>query len=623
MAARPTPTPPRPDGIQTPAVHRFCAIIHRADSAASSSAGDKAAILAALGPGAVSDGFASASFGALSTAARLTAAAALHAEPDLIVVADARIDGQAELRAALADLAPPADAPAAALIAAAWRRWGADCPLHLYGDYAFVLHEPGSGTSFAARDHVGARPLFYALAGNHLAAASDPAALLALPGVPDDLDDDFVASILIHRKFEPMDRSFHRAVRRLEAGHRLFLANGKARLDRWWNPETIKVDPRADDAATIARYRSLVDQAVADRIADASHFAVHLSGGLDSSLIAAVATPMLRARGLADPPGYSWHLVDPDADPDTEPGWSEAIRARLGLELFAPSLSTEEMAALFAQDWTRGPDIRNLLHESAIQRDAASRGAEVILSGWGGDEAASYNGRGYHPWLFATGRWVTLYRDAGRPGVKAGLRTIYHAARRTARTFRPQMPLRWRRLSGHSLVDPDFFRRARLLPMKTIREFGVRRTQHDLLRYSATTGRLEDWAISGAERGIDYRFPLLDRRLLEFIYTLPPRMFRRGAMRRWLIKQASDGLLPDVVRLNNSKTEPLRVAWIEKALGETMVLIGDRILASDAPPERARYIDMDRLGQRIERARRSHSGRDPALRLALQFLDTP
>lgn len=441
--------------------------------------------------------------------------------------------------------------------------------------------------------------------------------------MPDDLDEDFIASILIHRKFQPMGRSFQRAVRRLEPGHRLVLVGGDARLDRWWTPEKIAVDDRADDAATIAGYRQLVEQAVTDRLAGAAQFAVHLSGGLDSSLIAAVATPELRARGLADPPGYSWHIVDPDANPDSEPGWSEAIRARLGLQLYAPTLSTDEMAALFTQDWTRGPDIRNLLHEAAIQRDAAARDVEVILSGWGGDEAASYNGRGYHPWLFATGRWVTLYRDAGRPGVRAGLRTIYHAARRTVRTFRPQLPLRWRPFAGHSLADPAFVRRARLLPMKVTREFGVRRTQHTLLRYSATTGRLEDWAISGATRGIDYRFPLLDRRLLEFIYSLPPRMFRRGAMRRWLIKQASDGLLPDVVRLNNSKTEPLRVAWIDEALGETMVLIGDRILASDTPPARARYIDMDRLRKRVEHARQTHSGRDPALRLALQFLDTP
>ncbi|MBL8652465.1 MAG: hypothetical protein JNL35_18920 [Sphingopyxis sp.] len=603
-------------------MHRFCGIIHRPPSTIATDA-DSHCLAAALGPDAATATLGPAAFGALATARQTGTRDSLHIADDLILVADARIDGQAELRAALAGDAPPADAPAAALIAAAWRRWGRECPLHLYGDYAFALFDRTSGDSFAARDHVGARPFFYALAGDRLALANDPAALLALPDIPEDFDEDFVATILVHRKFEAHDRSFLRAVRRLQAGHRLHLTAAGARIDRWWNPEAIAIDDSADDATTIARYRALVDQAVTDRLAGATRFAVHLSGGLDSSLIAATAVPHLRARGLADPPGYSWHVVDPAADPDTEPGWSEAIRARLGLDLFAPSLSTEEMAALFAQDWTRGPDIRNLLHEAAIQRDAETRGVEVILSGWGGDEGASYNGRGYHPWLFATGRWRTLYRDTGRPGLKGGLRTIFYAARRLVRTFQPQLPLRWRRIAGHSLIEPGFLRRARLLPVPVVREFGVRRTQHALLRNSSTTGRLEDWALSGAARGIDYRFPLLDRRLLEFIYTLPPRMFRRGAMRRWLIKQASEGMLPDVVRLNNSKTEPIRVAWIERALAETMVTIGDRLAASDTPPARARYIDMALLRERVEQARRTRSGRDPALRLALQFLDIP
>lgn len=138
-------------------MHRFCGIIDRSASAAPSIA-DSAVVRAALGAASVANSLATASFAALATAKQARSIDALHIAKDLIVVADARIDGQADLRAALADLAPPADAPAAALIAAAWRRWGADCPLFLYGDYAFVLHDRDSGTSFAARDHVGARP---------------------------------------------------------------------------------------------------------------------------------------------------------------------------------------------------------------------------------------------------------------------------------------------------------------------------------------------------------------------------------------------------------------------------------------------------------------------------------
>lgn len=599
-------------------MHRLCGTIDRRAAPA-----DPSVVAAALGPAAATRNLGPAAFGALATTRNIASTAPCHADDGLLVVADARIDGPDELRAALGDLAPSEGASALSLIAAAWRRWGPDCPLYLYGDYAFVVHDMQSGDSFAARDHVGARPFFYALTEDRLAFASDPATLMAIPGIPDDLDEDFVATVLLHREFQPLGHSFIRAIRRLEPGHRLHLTGGGAHVDRWWRPEAIAVDADADDAETIARYRTLVEQAVSDRLAGATRFAVHLSGGLDSSLIAALAVPELRARGLADPPGYCWHVIDPNADPDSEPGWSEAIRARLGLDLFAPELTTDQMVALFARDWTRGPDIRNLLHEGATQHHAAGLGVEVILSGWGGDEGASFNGRGYHPWLFATGRWGTLYRDRSIPGVKSGLRTIYHAARRLGREFRPRLPLRWRARVGRSLIAPGALRRARLLTIPRLREFGVRRTQHMLLRYSSTTARLEDWALAGAEHGLDYRFPLLDRRLLEFIYTLPPRMFRRGAMRRWLIKQASEGLLPDVVRLNNSKSEPLRVAWIEKALGETMIRIADRLDAAAAAPQRAHYLDMKAVHAHLADARRTGASRDSALRLAIQFLDIP
>lgn len=598
-------------------MHRLCGIFGRHPSP--SATGD---IETALGGGHVVQ-LDSATASALATRRGARSSDAFYRDDDLILVADARLDAKAELCAALGDLAPAAGATDAALIAAAWRRWGRDCPLHLYGDYAFALFEARSGVIFAARDHVGARPFLYALIDGRLHFASDPATLLALPGVPDDPDEEFIATTLLHRRFEPLGRSFVRAMRRLEPGHRLAVARDALHLDRWWNPEAIAVDHAAGDAETIARYRALVDLAVADRIADATQVGVHLSGGIDSSLVAACAVPMLRARGLADPPAYSWHVVDPDADPNSEPGWSEAMRAPLGLELFAPELSPDEMAALLARDWVRGPDVRNLLHEAAIQRDAQARGVEVILSGWGGDEGASYNGRGYHPWLFATGRWRTLYRDRASPTVRSGLRTIYHAGRRLAREFVPEKPLRWRPRDGRSLIDAAFLRRTRPLYVPRVREFGVRHTQHYLLRYSSTTARLEDWAISGAERGIDYRFPLLDRRLLEFIYTLPPRMFRRGPVRRWLIRQAGVGLLPDIVRLNNSKKEPIRGAWIDKAMREALVQIADRLDAASAPPERARYVDMDAVRTQLAQVRRNGIGGQAGLRLAIQFLDIP
>lgn len=595
-------------------MHRIFGVIDRKDSERAGT--DWSAILAPARPATLSGG--PAALAALAARTAATPADALYADDGLTLVATARLDDLCELRSQLGE---DETASPARLIAAAWRRWGIECPVHLHGDYAFALHDDRSGESFCARDHVGARPFFYALDAGRLAFATDPASLLAVPGVPDDLDEDYIASTLVQHKYLPPDRSFVRAVRRLPAGHRLHCRGGRTTIDRWWHPERIAIHHDADDQATLAAFRALLDRVVADRLDGAARFALHLSGGIDSSVVAALAVPRLRARGHADPVAYCWHEIRPGDPSDSEAGWSESIRAALGLELRAPTLSTEEMTALFAQDWTRGPDIRNLLHEAAIQRDAGAAGVEVILSGWGGDEGASFNGRGHHPRLFATGRWLQLYSDRTQPGRVAGLRTIYRAGRRLARELRPHPPVRWRRPARPHLADPALLRRSRLSSTPRIREFGVRATQFSLLQNSSTTPRLEDWAISGAVHGIEYRYPLLDRRLLEFVYSLPPRMFRRAGTRRWLIRTATEGLIPDVVRLNGRKTEPLRCEWIDRALADTLARIEQLLEARTAPPARARYLDMPRLRARLAKAVAAGTGRDQPLRHALQFLD--
>src|SRR5437763_33277 len=96
---------------------------------------------------------------------------------------DARIDARAELARALACEATLSDAE---LILRAYLRWRADAAAHLLGDYAFALRD--GERIFAARDHAGVRPLFYAEHGGSLFVASTIRELLAR-GVPDALDD--------------------------------------------------------------------------------------------------------------------------------------------------------------------------------------------------------------------------------------------------------------------------------------------------------------------------------------------------------------------------------------------------------------------------------------------------
>ena len=142
-----------------------------------------------------------------------------------------------------------------------------------------------------------------------------------------------------------------------------------------------------------------------------------------------------------------------------------------------------------------------------------------------------------------------------------------------------------------------------------------------LLRNGGLGERIEGWAAGGARRGIEYRYPLLDRRLLEFALGLPPEQFLRGKWNRWLMRHA----LRDVLRrrsagIRASTTRP-RYDPLFDAFAEALPLVRRRLEARDVPPSRARYIDMPRLIELLDTARFRAEPRFASIHRALQLLD--
>lgn len=557
----------------------------------------------------------------VTPAGRASSAGALHRDDELLVAANARIDDLAGLRKALGELAPASTAGPAAHIAAAWRRWGPDCPLHLFGDYAFALHDSRTGETYCARDHIGARPLWYALQQGSIAFADAIAPLIELPGITLDFDESYVATALLKRDFEP-HHTFYRAIRKLPAGYALHLTAAGKRLTRWWKPERIAIRHGIPDAEAVAETRRLLRLAVSDRLAEHERVGVHVSGGIDSSLVAVLATEVLRTDRRPEPLAYCWQKPVGDGAADTETGWIRAMETELGITPIAPRLPVADLAALLLADWTRGPDAVNLIHEAAVQRHAESAGLTLILSGWGGDEGFSFHGRGLNSKLFLTGRWLALFREGSGRGWREGLRAIYGGARRLfVDWIIPRKSSADLIARGKSVIDPDFARRTPLLPLPRIRQLGVQATQIALLRHASPTGRLEDWAVSGAWHGIEYGYPLLDRRVLEWVLSLPPQMFRRGGRERWLAREVAEGLLPEAVRANTDKNEPLRVSQLDADLNAAWRLIAERLDDPAAPLTRARYIDMAALRRQLAEVDAPKSALGRAKRTAVQFLD--
>ena len=555
-------------------------------------------------------------------------------EAGLALAADARLDDREALRDALG--CREAGVCDGDLILRAWRRWGPDCPNHLLGDYAFALWDARRRILFCARDHVGARPFYYARAGERFVFASAVPAVLAAPGVPDRLDDDFVAAHLTHIGLDTTTHTFFAAVRKLPPGHALTVTgDGRLRTERYWRPEDVpRVRPASDDACA-QECLELCARAVRDRLRGSGPVGAHLSGGLDSSGVAVLAARELRRQGRAAPLAFTWlpDLGGGAPKPEHEPEYAlvDAVARQEGLRTLHCGLGPGDVLAMLRRDGAL-PGVHVHLNEEAVQRRAEALGVRVLLSGWGGDQGGvSFGGfRGWPEHLLLTGRWLELIAYLRRSHKGRSFRRL---ARVVLGLVHPELPrdvrgwLRGRRRQGRApdgrrwLIAPAYRRRGKRFEPKFSRRLGTRRTQLRMLRGGSVSERMEGWAASGAARGIEYRYPLLDRRVLEFALGLPPEQFRHGKLGRWLMRRAFDPVLPPEVCRHTSKNDPARVEAMDDAFAEALPMVRRELAARTVPPYRARYIDMPRLLERLDTDRYRAAPRFSPILNALQILD--
>ena len=558
-----------------------------------------------------------------------------HSIPELAVIADARLDNRAELAEAVGLAGPERDGiEDSYLILRAYQRWGEACPPRLHGDYAFAVWDSPEQRLFCARDAVGARPFFYSqLPGGQFSFASDIAAALAAPGVDDRLDDSQVASFLMaaYRERESAggtDGTFFRGVRSLQPGHSITVDAKSERVERWWRPEDAPPVRHECDEDYESEFLDRYRRAVRDRLHGAHPVGVHLSGGLDSSSVAVLASRELRSLGRKlhafcwHPPPAGSHTAE-EAD---EYRLIESVCAQEQLQPLYHAVSADHIVGMLRNDVTRIPNRDGtLLHESLVQDSAAGLGVRVVLSGWGGDEVASYSGAGYYVELLREGRLGQLHREArglsDRPWMFLLRNVVLPAAHPRAAgvlegLLRGQLPNRRRR----SFAAPGLTRKYRK-PQPSARESGVRQTQLARLKPGHLNRRMEDWAASGSRAGVEYRYPLLDRRLIEFVLGLPAGQFRRGPRSRWFMRRALRSVLPPPILERSVKTDPARYRQYQQAFDEALPTVHRHLSARSEPPARAEYLDMPILLAHLEARIQGKHMRSGKLSRALALLD--
>jgi asparagine synthase (glutamine-hydrolysing) len=529
-------------------------------------------------------------------------------EVGLTITADARLDNRDELFSALR--VPQFDRmgmPDSRLILLAYLKWGEDTPIHLLGDFAFAVWDERKRRLFCARDILGVMPLYYHYQGGRFAFASDIQAMLDLEGVLPVLDLTTLAGYLDRRPAVHLTRSFYRDVAKLPPAHALVVDAGGLRQWAYWHPEDAPNVRYRSDEDYVEALRDLLHQAVACRLRANYPIGAHVSGGLDSSTVAVLAARALRAEGRQLTMGYSCSpplREGEDYLPGDERLRVDSLSAQEGFPIRYVDLTPEDGIAPLLRDITVRPT-ETLLKEQVVARLAGQAGVRVILSGWGGDELISFNGRGFYAEMFWHGHWRTLWREAASEG-----RSLWRVL--GSQVFLPLVPAKirralrpaaGRRFHDHSetlspYVSPALEARLRLAglgkPPRDLRAASVREMQLGLLRNGHLSWRLESWACEGATHTIQYRYPLLDRRILEFAMGLPATMYVREGRRRYVFQRAAADILPADVLENCSKRDPA-VGVHESLRPQSAALLLDVFRARKARMSFPGFVDYDAL----------------------------
>lgn len=504
----------------------------------------------------------------------------LPAAGGVVVAADARLDNRDEL----CDLldCPPGTADEE-LVLQAYLRWSEAGIERLSGAFAVAVWDGRRRRLLCARDHAGFRPFAYWQGPAGFVFATDAAAVAACDEVSVRTDEEAAVARFARQSKLLRERSLFDGIAKLPAGELLAVAPGqRARRARHWRPERCAPGRfrSADECA--GALRDTLAAATASAVDCSVPVGVHMSGGLDSSAVAAFAQEALKQDGRSLAHAFSWSppAGSRNGQPD-ELARIEALAATLAVPVGYTELSEEDLRAESRLDAALEPN-ELLVYEGRVLREAARAGIGVLLTGWGGDEVASFNGRGELAWLASHGRWIRLWREAAAPARRRGDGRVIRSAlrnivRRGITPLLPDAAYHALRLGEHP--SERLLRRAghgweALHPLAAEqrraarRNYRVRRSpramQLSILALGHVENRIESWARAGALLGIDHRYPLLDRRVLELCLSFPPDVWLLDGWTRWVFREAVAPVLPASVVWTREKEEPARMqSWLE------------------------------------------------------------
>jgi asparagine synthase (glutamine-hydrolysing) len=506
------------------------------------------------------------------------------------------------------------------VIVHAYEQWGRGCVDRFNGMFAFALFDGRDRSLFLARDHLGIKPLYFALLDTRIVFASEIEALFEVPELKREVDLDALAELFTFR-YVPSPKTLFSGVFKLPPGHWLASTHSGIEMQRYWNWVPVQRTGEREEAL-VEEYQALLEDTVKLQMRSDVPVGLFLSSGGDSSALLALMSQHASGAVQAFTIGFEGGERSNEVEDAVE------MASRFGAQHHSMVLGHSDYEAYFQRYMS---DIEEpVAHEPApafyFLSKLTSAHVKVALTGQGADEPWA----GYDRYLGVKlsslySRLPSAITRRIAPMVAALPLPMERLKRGVASLGEADVLTRFTKI--YSFFSADMKAQMYTGGMKErfdAANFGtkeaLRRLQSQVkhldplsqMLYIDTRANLPDDLLMVADKtsmanSLEVRVPFLDRRLVEFVESLPSNMKLRGWTGKYLHKRAMAKWLPreTVYRKKKGFAHPI-AKWLR---GPMKPLVDDCLLSGDS--YLGRYFDQTYLRQLV---RKNQEGTEPFMR---------
>lgn len=498
----------------------------------------------------------------------------------------------------------------------AYKKWDEKCVEHLIGDFSFAIYDESKERLFCARDHTGRRTFYYYKTEETFAFSTLTKTLRKYIGDKVELNDRWVVDYLtligvLHE--DECEETIYKDIYQIPPAHYLIATKDGVKLKEYWKPlEKVKKLEHKTDEEYNEEFKKIFFEAVNCRLRSINGVAVSVSGGLDSTAVAAVAANTLKKQGkklkcftTVPMKGYKEYL--PKSKIADEREYVEELRDYVGnMELNfcnyegKDALTDVEKVILALEQPHK--IVENMTWINEVMKLTSQNNCKVLLNAQNGNCNISYGDfLTYIKTLVYSGKFGSLAKEMSDFAKLRNLskKTMFQGL---CKALKPKFFCENEKFGNTSFLKDELYKKFNVAERFSKNTFLNRNdyvcNEEEIKYYLINPISFSHLAHIetklGLYNGIMKRDPTRDVRLIEFCLSLPYDQYVRNGQERYLIRRAMKDMVPDSIRLNYKKRGLQSADWIQR-LQLRWTSIKDDIEKTIDSNMNNKYLDMNKL----------------------------